>query len=411
MINSKIFFFLLFFINTLFPQQKWYKGNLHTHSFWSDGDDFPENIIQWYKENDYDFIAISDHNILAEGEKWIGIDSNNPALRKYYSLFDSSWIETKRDSIRLFVRLKTFDEFVPLFEEPGNFLIIKSEEITDRFENKPVHLNAANVAELIPPQGGSSVLSVLQNNLDAVIEQEKRTGQEMLPHVNHPNFGWAITAEDLIALQGDKFFEVYNGHPLVNNYGDSLHPSTEKIWDIVLTERIINGYDIMYGIASDDAHNYHEFRTNKSSPGRGWIMVQADDLTPVSIISAMERGDFYATTGVEIEGIELKSNGMKLNINAEEGVTYTTYFIGTKNNYSKTTETINDSLGKPVRKIYSDEIGEILAEVNGINPEYFFTGDEIYIRAKVVSSKLKENPYKAGEFESAWVQPVIIKIK
>ena len=43
------------------PDQNWQKGNLHTHSFWSDGDDFPEMIIQWYKDHDYQFIALSVH--------------------------------------------------------------------------------------------------------------------------------------------------------------------------------------------------------------------------------------------------------------------------------------------------------------------------------------------------------------
>ena len=47
------------------PEQYWQKGNLHTHSFWSDGDDFPEMIIKWYKDNDYQFIALSDHNTIA----------------------------------------------------------------------------------------------------------------------------------------------------------------------------------------------------------------------------------------------------------------------------------------------------------------------------------------------------------
>ena len=51
-------------------QKQWYKGNLHTHSYWSDGDEFPEVIMDWYKSNGYQFVALSDHNILAEGEKW-----------------------------------------------------------------------------------------------------------------------------------------------------------------------------------------------------------------------------------------------------------------------------------------------------------------------------------------------------
>jgi len=44
----------------------WYKGNLNTHSYWSDGDDFPEMIMDWYKNHGYHFVSLSDHNILAE---------------------------------------------------------------------------------------------------------------------------------------------------------------------------------------------------------------------------------------------------------------------------------------------------------------------------------------------------------
>src|SRR3954466_5913390 len=49
---------------------RWYKGNLNTHSFWSDGDDFPEMIADWYKRHDYQFLALTDHNVLSEGERW-----------------------------------------------------------------------------------------------------------------------------------------------------------------------------------------------------------------------------------------------------------------------------------------------------------------------------------------------------
>lgn len=50
-------------------QTRWFKGNLHTHSLWSDGNDFPEMICDWYAQNDYNFLALSDHNILSRGEK------------------------------------------------------------------------------------------------------------------------------------------------------------------------------------------------------------------------------------------------------------------------------------------------------------------------------------------------------
>ncbi len=41
------------------PEGGWLKGNLHTHSLWSDGDEYPEMIIDWYKSNGYDFVALN----------------------------------------------------------------------------------------------------------------------------------------------------------------------------------------------------------------------------------------------------------------------------------------------------------------------------------------------------------------
>ena len=52
---------------------KWYRGNLHTHSHWSDGDDYLEAIALWYREHHYDFLGFTDHNILADKEHWIDV--------------------------------------------------------------------------------------------------------------------------------------------------------------------------------------------------------------------------------------------------------------------------------------------------------------------------------------------------
>src|SRR5689334_5201721 len=39
---------------------RWWKGNLHTHSLWSDGDDFPEMIADWYRRHKYHFLSMTD---------------------------------------------------------------------------------------------------------------------------------------------------------------------------------------------------------------------------------------------------------------------------------------------------------------------------------------------------------------
>ena len=58
---------------------------------------------------------------------------------------------------------------------------------------------------------------------------------------------------------------------------------------------------------------------------------------------------------------------------------------------------------------YSDEIGELLEETNSTSPAYTFKGDELYVRARITSDKLHPNPFKEGDFEMAWVQPVIAR--
>jgi len=387
----------------------WLKGNLHTHSFWSDGDDYPEMVIDWYKSRDYDFIALSDHNVLAAGERFINIaEKGGEELFERYRQRFPDWAEDKREGESHLARLKTFDEYRGRLEEPGSFLIIQAEEITDSYDSRSIHVNATHIAERIEPQGGTSVADVMQRNVDAVLAQRERLGQPMMPHINHPNFGWAVTVEDLIMLEGERFFEVYNGHPLVHNEGDDDRVGTERMWDILLSERISRGEDLMYGIAVDDAHNFHDLDGEHSNPGRGWVMVSTDSLEPEAIVLAMEAGDFYGSSGVTLADIAKDATGLSLRIEAEEGVDYQTVFIGTRSGYDTTKEEI-EAVDAAVRFRYSDEIGEVLTTIPGTSPRYTFDGDELYVRAKVTSSKQKENPYSEGELEAAWVQPVIVE--
>ena len=267
---------------------------------------------------------------------------------------------------------------------------------------------------MIPPQKGNSIAEVLQNNINAVLEQRKRTGQPMFPHINHPNFQWALTAEDLVALQRDRFFEVFNGHSGVRNYGDKTHASMERIWDILLTRRAVElGLEPIWGTAVDDSHDYHEFRIGQTNPGRGWVMVRAPELTPAAIIQAMEHGDFYATSGVRLRDIKSGPKELRVEIEPEAGVTFTTQFIGSRRGCDLKSEPVRDEQGKelPVTRRYSEEIGDLLTEVKGNLAIYPLKGDEIYVRARVISSKLKDNPYATGDFEMAWVQPLVTGVK
>ena len=369
--------------------KNWYKGNLHTHSYWSDGDEFPEVIMVWYKSHGYDFVSLTDHNILAEGEKWKVISTDSiyqTAFHNYLNEYGAEWVNHKTDSLgRRAVKLKTIEEYRPRFEKAEEFMIIQAEEISDQYNGKPLHLNVTNVQELINPMGGNSVTEVLQNNIDAVAKQRDSLGIPMIIHINHPNFGWAISLEDMIGLRDERFFEVYNGHPSVHNSGDSLRMSTEKMWDMINISYLQNNKPLMFGLATDDTHHYHVKGKTFSNSGRGWIMVNADSLNVSSIIVAMEAGDFYASTGVELSNISVQDDKIEVEVVEEDGVQYEISFIGCRKGQSEP---------------------EVFETNEGSQTSFNVEGDMMYARCKITSTKLHENPIEDLIYETAWTQPI-----
>ena len=401
--------------------ENWYKGNLHTHTFWSDGDAPPEIAVAWYKDRGYDFLALSDHNILSVGEKWIKVLEEDPGgwppsmtkakLADVRERFGADWPITRIVEDTLEMALTTLPKLKKIFEEPGKFLMIQAEEITDKYDGNPIHVNATNLLELIPPQGGNSFLDVLQRNIDAVNKQREETGQVMIAHVNHPNFGWGIVAENLIELRGDTFFEVYNGHPGVRNWGDDAHPGTDRMWDIVLAMRLHQGRDPLFGLAVDDTHDYYKHKVGKSNPGRGWVMVKAQALNAENIIASLEKGNFYSTTGVILEDIQINDRTLIIHIREKTGMSYRTQFIGTPKQFDTSSNPVLNSQGEPahITRVYSNEIGQVFLETTNNPAIYSFTGAEMYVRAKIISDQLQNNPFAEGDLETAWTQPVLIK--
>jgi hypothetical protein len=311
--------------STLHAQPKqWFKGNTHAHTLNSDGDSTPDEVVRWYREHKYNFLVLSDHNFLTEVA---GLNAVHAA--------------------------------------EGRFLLIPGEEISDDFQEKPLHINGLAIKETIQPQHGDSVSNTIQNNVNAI---RRAAG---VPHVNHPNFHWAITAEDLKRVKNLKLFEIYNGHPTVNNLGGGGLPGLEAMWDDILSAGLP-----LYGIAVDDAHVFKiPWDKSKSTPGHGWVMVRAARLAASDILQALEAGDFYASTGVTLRDYQTDGKTIKLAIAAEKECKYTVQFIG--------------------------QGGKVLQTSTSETATYTFKGDELYVRAKVSESNGK----------AAWTQPVFRNAK
>ena len=392
----------------------YWKGNLHTHSLWSDGDDFPEMIADWYKRHGYQFLTLSDRNVLSDGERWIDVPAGKGtrelALKKYLARFGDAWVDRrKKDDKTPQVRLKPLAEFRSMLEEPGKFLLIPGEEITHQFAKKPVHMNAINLRDVIAPTNGASVGETITVNMRAVAEQRKKKGWKTIVVLNHPNFGWGVKAEDMLTEEL-RYFEIFNGHPSVKNYGDATHASTERMWDILLALRLgKHRLPILYGMATDDAHGYHVYGVGKVNPGRGWIMVKAPFLSAEALVRAIEAGDYYCSSGVSLKDMRFDGTDFALAIRGEKDVKYKTQFIATMKDAQLKGDPHFDEKGNilDVTRIYSDDVGKVVAQSDALEPSYRLTGNELYVRAKVISTKLHPNPYQKGDVEVAWTQPVV----
>src|SRR5690349_18438014 len=176
-------------------EAQWYKGNLHTHSLWSDGDDYPEMIADWYKRQGYHFLGISDHNVLQQGQRWfelkapvsIGGEVNQrgggPVLEKYLRRFGPDWVELREEGGKRSVRLKPLTEYQSVLNEAGKFLMIPSEEISSSWKRPktattpelsgPVHINLTNPREFVAPVEADNALEIMDKVLDAVNAQRE----------------------------------------------------------------------------------------------------------------------------------------------------------------------------------------------------------------------------------------------
>jgi len=181
------------------------------------------------------------------------------------------------------------------------------------------------------------------------------------------------------------------------------------MWDIINTWRLAKlDLPIMYGLATDDGHSYHVDEPGvESQPGRGWVMVLTDSLTPDALITALEAGRFYSSSGVSLTSVRKNDTDLVVEVAAEPNVTYTIDFIGTRKGFDDQSRPASDdaSLADGLTRVYSDEVGEVLKTVTGTKASYTFKGDELYVRAVVTSSQLHPNPSEKGDFEQAWVQP------
>jgi predicted metal-dependent phosphoesterase TrpH len=321
-----------------------FRGNTHAHTLRSDGDSEPDVVAKWYLDHNYNFLTITDHN---------------------------KFVDPKA------VKLPD--------DRREDFLLIPGEEITG---SKTIHTTAMNITNVAAWKYDHKDKSeIIQYHVD---EAMKAGGQAVL---NHPNFRYAVSAEDILPVRDLSLFEIFNGHPSVHNHGDHKHASTEEMWDQLLTEGMR-----IFAVSSDDTHHLKVTAANKANPGRGWVMVHAASLDPDTITESMLQGDFYASNGVFLKTCRRGAGAYLIEVDAER---------------TRGELTSSPALrGKPIddgtegfRIEFIGPHGKILDTIKGQQGRFKIDRAIPYVRAKVVFTRVYP---QTGKFEEyyAWGQPV-----
>ncbi len=234
---------------TLYADGVFRRGNLHTHSTRSDGVNTPEQVARHYRENGYDFLAITDH--------WV------------YGVHQ----DLNRDDFLVF---------------PGTELDI---ELPGRKDHHIVGFGLPETNRI--PDGYTFEEERRGNRLstaERIIEYFGQMGNAAL--YAHPYWS-KVDSTDIKYLQGLIGMEIYNhGSEYEGNNGNS-----ETYFDHFLFVR-----NKIFCFATDDAH------TGGPDSLGGFVMVKARAFTHRGILDAIKDGSFYASAGPLLLDFSVEDN-------------------------------------------------------------------------------------------------------
>jgi hypothetical protein len=275
----------------------WLKGSTHVHARAS-GDSSEPNarVIAWYEEHHYDFIVLTDHNRVTE------LDASG----------DTHGQITLRDPRAGLIVFSGIE----LTHNP-----IGCMPVGDPSRNCRIHVNL--LGPLARP-GGRLEWAERRSHARVDMYRAAMAAQAALgglAQINHPQWLWGMTPELLVELahRGMPLVEIANSAFSKWNAGDTTHPSTEALWDAALVRGAT-----LWGVASDDAHDYQGH--GKYPPGGGWIAVHARR-DPRAILAALAAGRFYASDGVVLDRAEVEGDDLVVAVDPAASGGYTIDFI------------------------------------------------------------------------------------
>ena len=242
---------------------RFWRGNLHCHSTRSDGALPPEEVARRYRANGYHFYCQSDHFMEAFG----------------YPITDTTGLRAE-----------------------GFTTILGAELHAPALANGEIwHILAVGLpADFAPPSEGETGPELVR----------RAAAAGAFVAIAHPQW-YGLTLEDARQLDFAHAIEVYNHTCAV---------LADRPDGACLLDRMLLDGTEMMAIATDDAHFRDPVDSNADAFG-GWVMVRSESLTPEALLAALKAGDFYASQGPDLHGVEIEGGLLTVASSAVDRVT------------------------------------------------------------------------------------------
>ncbi len=277
----------------------WLKGSTHVHARPSGDSTTPiAEVTHWYERRGYDFIVLTDHNQISELDKTAPPTTGPSVSAPGDKLIVLAGIELTHNP----------SNCIPAGDDSGKCRIhVNLLGVTGRITGKLTWANRKTNERLA--------------KYDAALAQQELLGG--IAQVNHPNWFWGINGDLLaeLARHGFRLVEIANSAFAKWNAGDPTHPDLETVWDAALEQGVT-----LWGIASDDAHDYGDSGKGNYPAGGGWVMVKAAR-DPAAILAALDAGHFYSSNGVVLDRAEVDAGALVVEVAQGQSGSFAIDFI------------------------------------------------------------------------------------
>lgn len=274
-----------------------YKAALHCHSQNSDGALSVEELKEAFKKQGYSVVAFTDHehlidNSYLDDEDFLTITSCEIAIKQYPA----------ESTLKNYCMKVTHLNFYAL--DKHNVVTPCYNSVYDHFKNPRI--------EPLVKHRGEYERVYSHEGVSAIIKEASQQG--FLVSYNHPY--WSLeNATDYLGYEGLFAVEIYN-HGVDVAGGNSYCPS-------VFDDLLRSGKKVFCTMC-DDNHNRHPLDSCNSDIFGGFVMINAEKLDYETIMTALQKGDFYASQGPEIKSLVLDGDTVTVKTSPAERISLST---------------------------------------------------------------------------------------